>query len=125
MKIKDDKDIIKMGDKVLMQIIFRGGVVMAERASFCFLLNNRRYVYWNGYMLKIEEMLGTHITKLDDKKHKDIIDKYTTKTSELRIHLHGESPFLPWRFERRLGEMLELSPEQNQLMFSYLRKCVF
>ena len=123
--MKDDKDILKKGDMVLIQVIIHKGKlgerIASECASFCFQLNGKLCVYHNGSMLYIHEMHGATLTKLEKtKEHGPIIERYTTNISKNSVS-NQNLRFLPWGFVRHHGELQKLTEADNQRMYSYVK----
>lgn len=123
---KDDRDILKKGDMVLIQVIIHKGKfgerIASECASFCFELHGKLCVYCNGSMLYIHEMHGATLTKLEKtKEHGAIIEKYTTNIKKGALHNCKNLKFIPWGFVRYHGELQKLTDEQNNRMYQNVK----
>jgi len=90
--------VIKKGDKLLMQIIIRGNV-REQRVSYAYERNGHLCVYWNGFVCTIEEMKGTTFTVLHDVKHKETIQKNTKHRVHSNCRSDNNFHINAWQFD--------------------------
>lgn len=116
----------KKGDLLLIQIISSeryGGGIKVETVSYCFELNNNLCTYFNGFVLELDEMKGSTITKLDISKDIDIIKKHSSMYNDVHIRIgsYDHKPYCsPNRFNFYNGEIVEFNDAFNDSMIKHV-----